>query len=325
MNLSPGGSLRLLLDSDVSRWPASLPHPALLFVGVAWGMNFVVLKLAYAEFEPATLALLRFLCMLPLLFLVARLMRSEVKVPREQWGRFALGGFLSSGVYMVLFMEGTSRVSPAQGAIMLATAPIWIGLFAILTRQEHFRWPLVWGLLAAYAGVTLVVLGDGKELGGSWLGITMTLGSAVVWAVSVIIMNPLLTERPAVGVFAKALPAAGLVLVPYGIQSMVSMDYSTVTPTGWFALSYLVLVAGVAAFVVYYIGVQAVGPAQAGMMQYIVPVVTVIGQFVVFGMALTWLQALGVAIVLFGVMMANRARQKEQKAKALAQAEEGIG
>lgn len=287
-------------------------------------MNFVILKLAYREFEPGALGLVRFLAMVPLMFLVAKVMGQQATIAPGDKGRLWLGGFLASGLYMVLFLEGTQRVTAAQGAIMLATAPLWISFFAILARQEQFRWSLVMGLVVAYAGVGMVILGGGRDLGGSPLGIALTLSSAMVWGLSVVFMNPLLQGAPAVGVFAKALPPAGWIMVPYGAYSVFHTDFGGISGTGWFALAYLVLVAGLASFVLYYVGVQAVGPAQAGMTQYIVPVVTAVGQFFVLGISMTPLQIMGIFVVLGGVALARHFAVK-RLAGAQAQDDAGTG
>lgn len=277
-------------------------------------MNFVVLQLAYRDFEPSALGLIRFLVMTPLMFLTAFAMKAIPKLKRNEWPRVLFAGFMSSGAYMVVFLEGTSRVTASQGAIMLATAPIWIGILALLTKQDKFRWPLVWGVLVAYVGVAMVVLGGDSKAGGSLVGILLCVSAAVVWATSIIALGPVLKEHNPVGVFALSMPIAAVVMVPFGAQSLAHTDFSRVTPTGWFALAYLVFVAGTACFVMYYTAVRAVGPTQAGMIQYIVPVVTAVAQFFVLGSALTVLQILGIAVVLVGVMLARRESKSASQA-----------
>lgn len=299
---------------DVNRWPSFLPHPAVLFVGLIWGMNFVVLQLAYREFPPAVLGLIRFVVMVPLMFLAVKVLRQQAQVSRNETFRLWLAGFLSSGVYMILFLEGSSRVSPAQGSIMMSTVPIWVGVLAIISRQEQFRLGVFLGLVVAYVGVAMVVLFGKSDLKGSTLGIVLVLASAVVWAVSVIVLNPVLKDRPAMGVFALSFPFAGLALVPYGIVPVLRMDYSGVTAVGVFSLMYLILIAGITGFVLYYVAVKDVGPSQAAVIQYIVPVVATIGQFFVLHQSIHPLQGVGMAVVLGGVLLAKLAERRPRPA-----------
>lgn len=284
-----------------------MPHPAIVFVGVAWGFNFVVLRVAYDNFTPGGMGIIRFLLMVPMMFLVAKLFKQSVKIPKEALWKVWLSGLLSSGIYMVVFLEGSSRVSPAQGAIIMATVPIWISFLAILMRQEKFKWGVLIALAIAYLGVNLVLTGGGNEMSGSMIGSLLVLLSAVIWAVSILVVNPLLSDLPAYGTYAVALPAAGLALIPYGIGPVTQIDFSQVSVWGWLAMAYLVFVSGIASFVMYFVAVKSVGPSQASMIQYLVPVVAATSQWLVLGQPLHGIQILGIAIVLSGVVLVKRA------------------
>ena len=206
---------------------------------------------------------------------------------------------------MVLFVEGMARVGAAQGAILLATAPIWISLFAILAKQEVLRWQLGAGLLVAYAGVATVVSTGSKSGDAPIAGIALVLASAVVWSISVVMMKPLLNGRPALGVFSATFPGGAIVLVPYGLKDLVTMDYSTVSWVGWASMAYLTLMAGVGAFAAYYIAVRDIGPARTGMAQYFIPVVAAFGAWILRGETILLLQWIGIAVVIGGVALAR--------------------
>ncbi|HRE02021.1 MAG TPA: DMT family transporter, partial [Ilumatobacteraceae bacterium] len=49
-------------------------------------------------------------------------------------------GFLSMGVYMILFLEGMARTTAAEGAIILATSPVLTALLAVAMKHERFSW-----------------------------------------------------------------------------------------------------------------------------------------------------------------------------------------
>ena len=120
------------------RWPKAFPHPALVFVVLAWGLNFSIIKVILDEVQPSVAALTRYLAMLPLLYVMARLMKVPLKYPEGQMWRYLFAGFMANGVYMVFFLEGMRTAGAIQGAIVIATMPIWIALFAILKGQAKF-------------------------------------------------------------------------------------------------------------------------------------------------------------------------------------------
>lgn len=295
------------------RWPRFLPHPALVFVVLSWGLNFSVIKLAYRDFSAPAVALLRFLGMVPFLLLAVRLTGGSL-VPKSRAMRTRLlwGGFLGSGAYMILFLEGMARTGAAQGAITLATAPIWISLFAVLLGQEESRWTLAIGSLLAFLGVAVVVLAGGNGAGGTILGTILVLASAVVWAVSVVVLRPALAETDAISALTIGFPMAGLVLIPYGARAVYETDWAAVTGVGWVSLAYLVIVAGVLAFAAYYRGIAVVGPARTSMTQFFIPPTAAFFAWVVLGQPLNIWQLVGLAIVVLGVIIGSRRpRQNE--------------
>lgn len=289
----------------MSRWPARLPHPALVFVVFAWGFNFAILKLTYEDMPVHVVMLLRYLGMGVVLWVYARVMKLIYKPERSEIWKFLFAGFMSTGLYMVLFLEGMAEVGAAQGAVCLATAPIWVSLFSVISGHDRGRWQLFVGGGIAYAGVAAVILMGAGERHWTPMGLTLMLGSAFVWAISVVMMKPLLKDRPAVGVYVATYPGAALILVPYGIRQVVEFDYSHVTWLGWSGLSYLIFIAGFGAFTAYYVGVREVGAPKTSMIAYFVPVVAAIAAWALRNESLNGLQILGIVVVLLGVWLAS--------------------
>lgn len=290
------------------------PQVALVGFILVWGMNFVVLRYALVYFSPKATMLVRFVLMLPALMAATKLLKQTAHVPRDQLLKHWFAGFLHSGVYMILFVEGMDHLAPAQGAVTLVTSPVWIGLFSIIAGQERFRWGLLAGMAVAYAGVAMTLLGGSGK--GDWtvLGVALVGGSAVVWAFSVTLMKKLLDGRPPLGVFTATLPGAVFALVPYALIDTLRTNYASVSFTGWAAMAYLAFLAGAAAFTAYYVALGAIGPARVALGQYFVPVVASIGGWAVMGKALNFVQVLGIGTVLAGVAVANIGRGKNAEA-----------
>lgn len=280
-------------------------HPALVFVVVVWGCNFVAIKYAFEEWPVPAATLFRYLIMWPMMAALAWATGQQVRLAREERGTFWFAGFLGSGVYMVLFLEGMSRVGAAQGAVCLATVPLWVGLFAVLKGQERFRWSLLVGTVVAYVGVATVVLAGSGPRHWTPLGIGLVLASALVWAGSVVLMTPLVAGRPALGVFSATFPGAAVVLVPYGAGSLMAMDFGALTWVGWVAMAYLVFLAGTGAFVAYYTGLRDVGPTGAALSQYFVPIVAAGAAWGLRGEAMNWAQGAGILVAVGGVALAR--------------------
>lgn len=287
-----------------------------MFVVLAWALNFSVVKLGYSDhWTPPSMMAARCLLQFPFFFILFMAMGLKLSAPRRLWPRLLLSGFLSSGVYMVLFMEGMARIGAAQGAVTLATAPIFISLFSFMAGHDKFtpRWLI--GTLLAFSGVVLTHLDGLKAGGGELAGFLIILLSAVVWGVGVLVIRPLVEEIGSVQAMGLTMPGAAIVAIPYGLPAVLSTDYSKMGPVGWGAMAYLVIVAGTLAFVAYYRAIQDLGPARASMTQYVIPPTAALISVVVLGAKLNPLQILGLAVVLGGVFLAQDRRQKPEEGK----------
>lgn len=291
-----------------------LPNFALLVAVTTWAVNFVVMRNLYVEMPPSVVALLRFGIMWAVVAPICLIQRESFSIPSGLGWRTQIQGVLSMGIYMILFLEGLARTGGAECAILLNTSPVWTALIAIAVKQEPFRPGVLVGALIAFAGVALVVWGsptamlpttEGRE---HWIGVAMVLTSALIWATSTVFAKPLLAQMSPLRLLAVSMPVAAIVLVPYGFQATAAIDWRHLTPEAWIILGHVSLLAGVAGFLGFYAGVRQIGPARAMMYQYFVPPTAALLEWIVHGRALSWVQLLGLGVVIAGVSVANRMR-----------------
>lgn len=288
-----------------------LPNPALTVTVVTWGFNFVAIKLAYHEVAPPAVSIVRYLAMLPLLAALTLLAGDSLRYPKGQVLRYLWAGFLFGGVYMVLFLEGMRRATPAEGAIALATIPIWTTMIAALRGQEVLSRPLAAGVGLGFVGVAVVIAGGPQGLSIESLGTAWVLASALVWAYSITLMQPLLAERSPYSVTTLALPGSAFALIPYGALATVRQDWGAISLEGWLALGYMAVMAGVIGFATFYIGVRQVGPARSSMVQYFIPFIAAASGWWVLGTPMTWVQGVGFVVVLAAMALVRRPVSRE--------------
>lgn len=290
-----------------------MPHPALVFIVITWGINFSVIKIVLSDLDPSAAALTRYAIMLPALFLICWAFRVPLKYPEGQKWRYIFAGFMANGLYMVCFLEGMAKATATQGAIILATAPIWIALFAILKKQEVFTKHLAIGGALSFAGAVMVILAGGGSIEGSTEGALLVLVSAVLWAWSVVLMQPLVTTGSPFAVFTLTFPGGLIALLPYGLKATVQTDWAALPQKTWWALAYLIIVAGIGSFSAYYKGLADVGPAKTGMVQFFIPPAAAFFAWLIFSKPLVVWQIVGMAVVIAGTIVAS-GRLFKQKA-----------
>lgn len=285
-----------------------LPNLALSVTVIVWAYNFVAVKHLYERMSPPTASLVRFAIMLPILVVLCLATGRSLRCPKEDWLRINVGGFLSMGLYMVLFLEGMARTSAAEGAIMLATSPILTYLASCLAKIERFSWPSMAGVLVAFLGVVVVIASGGKHGQASTVGNLLVFASAIVWAASVIVLRPALSRMDPVRALTLSMPAALIALVPYGAADLMHANLRGVGPTGWLMMGHVAILSGVVGFAGFYQGIRQVGPSRATQYQYLVAPLTAGFAWLSMGSALSLVQAVGLAIIIVGLVFAAKGR-----------------
>lgn len=290
------------------------PNPSLLVTAVIWGFNFVALKLLYRHMTPQAVSLVRFALMYAVMVGLSRVMRQPLRVLPGDLGRVVFVGFLSMGVYMALFLQGMGGTGAGEGAIILATSPIFTAWFAVLLKQERFSPLALVGAAIAIVGVAVVVGSSGGSSG--WVGPALVFTSAVVWAYGAVLTREMLKRYSPVVLLTLTMPGGLLVLVPFGIHDVLNVRFGTLTGIDWALIAFIAALAGAVGFVGFYRGVQQVGAGSAMLYQYLTPIFAAVFGYFVLGRALGPLQWIGMAVVLVGVAIASTARANVARAAA---------
>lgn len=132
-------------------------------------------------------------------------------------------------VMAALFFWGIGRVPLAQGIALTFIAPLIAMLLAAATLDEKIGRNSAVGSLGAFAGVLVIVIGQAstKVAGDVLLGIAAIIGSALCYAVNIVLMrHQALAARPleinffqcvtVMVLWLLAIPLAGIPALPAG-------------------------------------------------------------------------------------------------------------
>ncbi|MCW2483605.1 EamA family transporter, partial [Candidatus Symbiopectobacterium sp. NZEC135] len=150
-----------------------------LCVVVAWGVNFVVIKVGLQGMPPFLLAGLRFtLVALPAVFFVPR-----PRLPLR-W-LVAYGMTISFGQFAFLFLAIKLGMPAGIASLVLQAQGFFTLLLGALLLGEALRWNHFLGIAIATLG--MFVLAEGGMLNQTTTGLTLltmllTLGGALSWA-----------------------------------------------------------------------------------------------------------------------------------------------
>ncbi|MBL8047426.1 MAG: EamA family transporter [Chthonomonas sp.] len=278
----------------------------LLVTVVLWAGNFAAIKALHQQLSTEAVALLRTIPTAIFFVIVAKWQGESLRFtsPEHAW-RSILQGFLSMGIYMILFLAGLHRTNENAGAIIMATSPLMTGLLSVVFKQDKFRWDVLIGAAIALGGIG-VIFGHGSEKPGELLGNFLVFAGALVWALSVIVIRPLLRDHSPAKLTAQAMIGGCLVMIPFGWSATMQVEWASILPLTWAALLYTSILSGGVAFITYYQGISEIGAARATLYQYLIPPTAILIGHFLLGTPILTTQIVGLVIVLAGVMLGNR-------------------
>ncbi|MGC8856158.1 MAG: DMT family transporter [Anaerolineae bacterium] len=286
-----------------------------LFAVVVWGASFIATKVALKDVSPVTIVWLRFAIGVVLLGMAVTLRRQFALPVRQEWGYFALLGFLGITFHQWLQSNGLITAQASTTAWIVATTPVFMALLGWLLLKERLGWLKIGGIALAAFGVLLVVTKGNLVtiLQGKFgaVGDFLILISAPNWAVFSVLSRRGLKTHPATRMMFFVMSLGWLFTTVLFFAGPGFSEISRLSLNGWLAVLFLGLFCSGLAYIAWYDALQALSAAQTGVFLYIEPLVAVLVAAIILSEAITWASLLGGAVILFGVWLVNRAPQKK--------------
>jgi len=293
-----------------------IPYIEVLFAVVVWGASFIATKIALADISPITIVWLRFAMGVVILGAAVAIRRQFALPNKNEWGYFALLGFLGIAFHQWLQSNGLITSEASTTAWIVATTPVFMALLGWLVLKENLGWVRVFGILLAFMGV-LVVVSDGNITSISigkfgTPGDVLILISAVNWAIFSTLSRRGLKSHPASLMMFYVMSLGWIFTSLLFIPSAGLTEIPRLTTNGWIGVLFLGIFCSGLAYIAWYDALQVLSAAQTGVFLYIEPLVAVIVAAVILAEPITWASLLGGAVILFGVWLVNRPSQSIQ-------------
>jgi drug/metabolite transporter (DMT)-like permease len=281
----------------------------LLFVslGLAWGIPYLLIKVAVEELNPLTLVLSRtFLA--ALLLLPIALAKGAVRPVLRRWRPLLAYSVIEIVVPWLFLTRAEQHINSSLAGLLIAAVPFAsVGVAVAFGRRERLGRLGLGGLLVGFAGVAFLV---GVDVGGSQLGAVAEMAIVVAcYATGAAILGKWMGDLPGIGVVALSVTVASLVYAPFAIPALPGQ-----LPSGKVVASVLLLavVCTAAAFLLLFALIGEIGPVRATTITYLNPVVAVIAGALILDERITIWTIVGFALVLAGCLGVARSRRAPQ-------------
>jgi drug/metabolite transporter (DMT)-like permease len=289
-------------------------HAALFVMVVIWGVNFSVAKIALETLSPLAFNALRFPLAAILLFVVLR-SRGGLPVPgRAEVPRLVMLGLLGNLLYQMFFIFGLDRTTAGNASLLLAGTPIITALLSALFGHEELRARVWAGVLATFAGITMIVLGGASDAGtggGTLVGDLLMLGASATWSFYAVGSRSLIKRHGPLAVTAWTLWIGAVGIVTIGVPDLLDLEWAAIPVAAWAATIYAGVLSIGLAYMIYYYGVSRIGNTRTASYSNIVPVIALVAAWLWLGEIPKLVQIIGAAIIIGGVTVAQSGARTE--------------
>ena len=291
-------------------------YSQLILTMLIWGAAWPVGRVLAAGLPTVSIAVIRYVIVIPVLFLILRFREGKIHIRREWIPTLVLLGIFSTTLYQIFFLYGVKYAAASDDSIVIGAGPVMIGVLASVYAQERLtKWKIL-GLLVGLSGVVLIgFLSPNTGVLNRPLGLSLVFFGALSYALYTILLRRFVqkTNFNQEGIHVSSLSinswmaVFGLIfLAPF---SLVEQPWNyTWNFNSWIGILYLALLSTIVGYYLYIEGVTKIGAGRASIFSNLVPVFGVLTSALILQEAVSVWTVVSLLLILTGVYLVNTKR-----------------
>jgi drug/metabolite transporter (DMT)-like permease len=284
------------------------------------GAAVVATRQVVDHISPLNLAFLRYaLGGACLAALVQLIWPRSLRLPNAELPRIALLGVLMYALFPFLFNTSLRYTTASRGAVILALMPLFTAVLGAFARSEQLKAVQWIGVVCSIVGVAAVFAESGLHFTdgrSALIGNTLMVLATLVAAVYSVAARPVLMRFGVPPVTAIAMLAgAALLCLPALFGGAIREVGDAPVSTNLLVL-YLAIPGGAIGFLLVSFALARLSVTQATLYINLNPLVATVLGALLLDEVLTWWFALGFALVVLGLLLANLPRMRSTRQAA---------
>ena len=273
------------------------------FIGVIWGVPYLLMKVAVAELSTPVIVCARLIIGASLLIPLA-LYNGSLRGALQYWRYIALYAILEMAGPWYLITSAQRDLSSGVVALLVATVPIWATLFAHHTGDSTAAHRVrIFGITVGLIGIALLVGVESVRDINNFFALSKVLLASVSYAWAVNMVSRKVPNVSGVAINGIAMGIASLIYLPLAITHWPTEMPS---PKALYSTLGLGIICTALAFWVFFIVLNEIGPARASLVVYPNTAVAVVLGIFILKEPITLAIAIGLPLVLIGSYFASR-------------------
>lgn len=295
----------------------------LVVMVLIWGVNYSVIKRAFAEIPPHPYNAIRMLIASAVFLAALRwagasaragrrlssVFHTAARPSRREWIQLVGLGLVGQFLYQLCFVGGVNGTSVSNSALIIGATPVVVAIAsAALGRERITR--LHWlGAATSAFGIYLVV-GHGAAFGGTHLtGDLLVMASVSCWAVYSMGAARLIERHSPLFVTGVTFVVGTVPYVIVSVPALLAVRWADLSAYVYVSVVLSALLALCVSYLIWYTAIQAIGVARTSVYSNLVPIAAMIVAALWLGEPITVIKVSGAAAVLTGLWLTRLGRR----------------
>lgn len=274
-----------------------------------WGSMYVLSKYILEFVSPITLLWIRYAIAFVVLFVILKAFqhkkRRKVVIEKGDWLLIIWIGFI--GYFISIFMQflGTQLSDAHTGALITASTPVFVVLFARFILKEAFTRKKIISLVLATLGVVIVIGLDTMFL-KHFLGNIVLVGAAVTWALLSVYVKVASKRFDSLIITTYAMLFALIFTTPLMLLQHENISFILYNRQFLLGILYLGVISTAAAFFLWNKGIELMDAGMGSLFLFFQPVTGSILGWLCLGEQLNTGFFIGGILIIIAVFTASK-------------------
>ena len=288
-----------------------LAYIFLLLTVTFWAGNFVVGKFASLyEVPPFSLNFYRwfFAWLILAPFTIPEIIKKKDYII-SNYKLFIVLGVTSITIFNSIVYYSLNFTQVISGVLMISTIPVMIMFFSSILKIEKTNIFQVIGVILSFLGVIIIITKANfeilKNLNFNKGDITMVI-AMLSWALYSTLLKKQKYEISQLSLLQVVMSFGLIFLIPiYFIEYQLGFRITLEKPF-ILILSYVVLLPGLASFILWIKGISIIGANRSGVFLHLMPIMSAIMAMIIFNEKFMFYHMLGACFIITGILLSNK-------------------
>ena len=276
-----------------------------------WAGNFIVGKVATLfEIPPFTLNFYRWLIAFLILFpFTYKKIFEGFDEIKKKIVPLSIMGFTSITIFNSIIYYSLNFTQVLNGVLMISTIPVLIIFFSSCFTNERIKFTQITGVAISLFGVLIIItkleinklLNLSLNRGDLWILVAM-----ISWATYSIMVKEKKINLSPFALLETLIFIGLLFLIPFYLYEIFSERYLLINIPVILTIGYVVLFAGIGAYIFWIGAIQLIGPSRSGIFLHLIPVFSSLMAIFLLGERLANFHIVGAALIILGIFLSTK-------------------